>query len=68
MILMQKTRYKTYNEYVFESFGESFENQKIAKRNQTKGGEKDVKLNRIKAKFGCWCRKLPIRKRKLRRH
>nr|DAO22659.1 MAG TPA: hypothetical protein [Caudoviricetes sp.] len=53
MILMQKTRYKTYNEYVFESFGESFENQKIAKRNQTKGGEKDVKLNRIKAKFGC---------------
>ena len=51
MILMPKT--KTYNEFVFESFGKSFENQKIAKRNQTKGGEKDVKLNRIKKKFGC---------------
>lgn len=46
MILMTKTRYKTYNEYVFESFGKSFGNQK-------KGGEKDVKLNRIKKKFGC---------------
>ena len=53
MILMQKIRYKTYNEFVFESFGKSFENQKIAKRNQMKGGEKDVKLNRIKKKFGC---------------
>ena len=51
MILMPKT--KTYNEFVFESFGESFENQTIAKRNQMKGGEKDVKLNRIKKKL--WC-------------
>lgn len=51
MIPMPKT--KTYNEFVFEFFGESFENQTIAKRNQMKGGEKDVKLNRIKKKFGC---------------
>ncbi|EFQ44093.1 hypothetical protein LBKG_01447 [Lactobacillus crispatus CTV-05] len=48
---MQKT--KTYNEFVFESFGKSFENRRIAKRNRMKGGEKDVKLNRIKKKFGC---------------
>lgn len=46
------TRTKTYNEYVFESFDKSFENQ-------TKGGEKDVKLNRIKEKLWCGRSQLP---------
>ena len=53
MIQMAKTRYKTYNEFIFDSFGKSFESQTNAKGIQTKGGEKDVKLNRIKKKL--WC-------------
>ncbi len=52
---MVKTRCKTYNEYVWESF----ENQTNVKRNQMKGGERDVKLNRIKKKLWCGRSKLP---------
>ena len=54
------TRTKTYNEYVFESFDKSFDK---SFENQTKGGEKDVKLNRIKEKLWCGRSQLPDRKR-----
>ena len=52
-------RNKTYNEFVFESFDKSFENQTKAKQNQMKDGEKDVKLNRIKQKLRCGRSQLP---------
>ena len=45
---------KTYNELIFDSF---------ERDRQKKGGEKDVKLNRIKKKLWCGPSQLPVHKR-----
>ena len=44
---------KTYNELIFDSF----------EKDRKKGGEKDVKLNRIKEKLWCGRSQLPVHKR-----
>ena len=49
--MMQKMT-KTYNELIFDSF---------ERDRQKKGGESDVKLNRIKAKLWCGRSQLPKR-------
>ena len=54
-----KMKAKTYNEWIFESF------ERSSKDGQKKGGEKDVKLNRIKKKLWCGRRQLPKLKREL---
>lgn len=52
---MERHKPRTYNELIFNSFERE--------RNRKKAGEKDVKLNRIKAKIWCGRGSVPIKKR-----